>query len=82
MQVIASLIHMQGTASLLFLNILEDDWTWKDEKKYDGAVDKSSSNDRSVLRMESAFIMLQTGPIRLVLVDLIAGSLSDKNVLV
>ena len=29
--------------SLLFLTILEDDWTSKDERKHDGTVDKSSS---------------------------------------
>ena len=48
----------------------------------DGAVDKSSSNNRSVLRMASAFVMLKIGPVRLVLVGLMAGRLTDEKVVV
>ena len=52
--------------------ILEDDWTLKDERKHHGAVEKSPNN-RSVLWIESAFVMLKTGPIRLALAGLMAG---------
>ena len=45
----------------------------KDERKHHGAVDKSSSNNRSVLRTASAFVMLKIGPVRLALVGLTAG---------
>ena len=48
-------VHM-AVISLLFLTIL------KDERKHDGAVDKSSNN-KSVLWMKSAFVMLKTGHI-------------------
>ena len=36
-------------------------------------------NNRSVLWMVSAFVMLKTGPIHLVLVGLMADSLSDEK---
>ena len=45
----------------------------KDERKHHGAVDKTSSNNRSVLRTASAFVMLKIGPVRLALVGLTAG---------
>ena len=48
-------------------------WTLKDERKHDGTVDKSSSNNRSMLWIESTFLMLKTGPICLALVGLMAG---------
>ena len=44
----------------------------KDERKHHVAVDKSSNN-RSMLRMVNAFVMLKIGPIRLALVGLTAG---------
>ena len=70
-------VHVQAAVSLLFITILdkilEDDWTSKDERKHHGAVDKSSSNNRSVLRTASAFVMLKIGPVRLALVGLTAG---------
>lgn len=58
----------------------------KDERKHHGAVDKSSSNNRSVLRTASAFVMLKIGPVRLALVGLTAGRQagrpSDENLVV
>ena len=45
----------------------------KDERKHHGAVNKFSSNNRSVVWMSSAFVMLKIGPIHLTLVGLTAG---------
>ena len=44
-----------------------------------GAVDKSSSNNRSVLQAASAFLMLKIGPIRLALVGITAGHQSSRS---
>ena len=51
----------------------ENDGTYKDERKHHGAVDKSFSNNRSMLRMASAFVMLKIEPIHLGLVGFQAG---------
>ena len=49
---------------------------------YDGAVDKSSSNNRSVLQMKNTFLMLKTGLICLALVVLMAGRPVEKKLVV
>ena len=70
----------------LFATQFENDGTWKDERKHHGAVEKSSSNNRSMLRTANAFVMLKIGPICLALVGLMAGwqaiSPADKIVVV
>ena len=67
--------------SLLFLTILRR-WTLKDERKHNGGVDKSSSNNRFVLRMKSAFLMLKTGPMHTPSTSGSYGRPSDKKLVV